>query len=86
MNNDEKEINKINERLTSKLTHYLSYFNLIEKKNVQEFNFFLIFLLKSQAYILVIYKSCFGLVYPTKKDLPRNKMVDYEILCGAYTH
>lgn len=29
---DEKEINKINERLTSKLTHYLSYFNLVEKK------------------------------------------------------
>lgn len=86
MNNDEKEINKINERLTSKLTHYLSYFNLIEKKNVQEFNFFLILLLKSQAYILVIYKSCFGLVYPTKKDLPGNKMVDYVILCGAYTH
>lgn len=40
MNNDEKEINKINERLTSKLTHYLSYFNLVEKKNVQEFSFF----------------------------------------------
>ena len=48
--------------------------------------FFLIFLLKSQAYILVIYKSCFGLVYPTKKDLLGNKMVDYVILCGAYTH
>ena len=68
------------------MTHYLSYFNLVEKKKFRNLIFFLIFLLKSQAYILVIYKSCFGLVYTTKKDLLGNKMVDYVILCGAYTH